>query len=134
MKLEAKNYALSIHDNLIEIIRHEMQQATSQEASTMIILNFRDPGYSASKGGFHPVEIAVDSDGKIMYITDFSYDNGGDMAELVKELDFDFQAELFQQSGTDYPIERASKLFQIWQQNFCCYYRCGVFQVSVTHV
>ena len=46
---------------------------TSLDASEIAALNFRDKTYSAENGGYHPVEIHVDSKGDIHCITDFSF-------------------------------------------------------------
>ena len=87
--------------------------------------------YSAEHGGYHPVEIAINSAGEIQYITDFAYVGDGYFAELAKEIDFDFSLGIFQHFGRDYPIRQGAELFQIWQENFCSYYDSGVFQVTV---
>ena len=42
----------------------------------------------------------------------------GGMAELAKELDFDFQAGVFQNFLGIYPIEQAFEMYQIWEGNF----------------
>ena len=104
---------------------------TRYPSSDSLILNYRDPGYSATTGGFHPVEIHIE-DNAIQYITDFAYRGQGDFAELDKELDFDFAAGVFQQMGRCYPIADGRALFAAWQGNFCAYYEWGVFAVSTT--
>ncbi|MEN1933506.1 DUF2787 family protein [Escherichia coli] len=41
-----------------------------------MVINFRDPDYSAESGGFHPVEmrfIRQDNEWYFDYVTDFSY-------------------------------------------------------------
>jgi hypothetical protein len=78
------------------------------DTSNGVILNFRDPDYDQESGGFHPVEIAICVDGKIHYITDFFYVGMPPFAELVKELDFDFELKLFFQHGHEYQINQAS--------------------------
>ncbi|WP_429219019.1 DUF2787 family protein [Aeromonas veronii] len=58
-----------------------------------LILNYRDPDYSATTGGYHPVEIRLErwDDGwHLRYVTDFAYVGQGWCTELAKELDFDF--------------------------------------------
>jgi hypothetical protein len=131
MKLQTNGYPLAINSQLIAIL--ELELAKSEvDASTGVILNFRDPDYSAESGGFHPVEIAMDRDGKLLYLTDFAYVGAGWNVELAKELDFDFSCGLFQQFGMDYPIAKGRELFDLWQQNFCSYVAMGVFQISVS--
>jgi hypothetical protein len=42
---------------------NDLLQDTSLDASQIVALNFRDAAYSAENGGYHPVEIHVDSKG-----------------------------------------------------------------------
>ena len=51
----------------------------------------------------------------------FCYIGSGDITELAKELDFDFEAGVFQNLFGTYPIEQAIEMFQIWETN-CVYY------------
>ncbi len=93
-------------------------------------MNFRDPNYSAETGGFHPVEIALNAEGHLLYITDFAYVSDGYFAELCKALDFDFSMGVFQHMGREYPLQVGAELFAIWQQNFCEYVSWGVFKTT----
>jgi hypothetical protein len=131
MKLRSNGYPLPINPQLIAILEQELGKAEI-DISGGIILNFRDPHYSAESGGFHPEEIAIDRDGKLLYLTDFAYVGAGWDVELAKELDFDFSCGLFQQYGMDYPIAKGRELFDLWQQNFCSYVAMGLFQISVS--
>lgn len=47
-----------------------------------VIINFRDKSYSATKDGYHLVEISIAADGKIHYITDFAYYGMSDYAHI----------------------------------------------------
>jgi hypothetical protein len=76
------------------------------------------------KKGLLKVEIRLenDSDGcRFCYITDFCHVGSGDITELAKELDFDFEAGVFQNLFGTYPIEQAIEMFQIWETNFVYY-------------
>jgi hypothetical protein len=130
MKIQDKNYPLSISKKFITILSDEIAKAgiDTSTVENYVILNFRDPEYSAENGGYHPVEVMVNADGIIQYITDFAYVG----EELVKELDFDLNLKLFQQMGRDYPIEQGRGLYRIFQSNFCNYYEMGVFDVTVS--
>lgn len=89
-----------------------------------VTINFRDPNYSADDGGYHPVEIRLENEGdgwRFCYITDFCYVGSGYMAELAKDLDFDFDTGLFQNLFGTYPIEQAIEIFQVWESNFVYY-------------
>jgi hypothetical protein len=115
---------------LIAILEEEMER---NGISTNIgaILTFRDPNYSADKGGFHPVEIAVGPGGRIEYITDLAYCGRPPQCELVKELDFDFSLGLFQHIGVEYPIRQGRDIFRLWESNFLAYHGMGVYTMSV---
>jgi hypothetical protein len=120
-----------LDDALANIIKSELIKS-KQTRNDAVTLNFRDPSYSAETGGFHPVEIRLDANGEVQYVTDFSYVGYGGYEELVKELDFDFSLGLFQQFDRCYPIESAREMFLMWQQNFCAYYHMDVYQVQIT--
>jgi hypothetical protein len=104
----------SLADALVAIIK---QDKLTGEAVT---INFRDPDYSAENGGFHPVEIRLEKRSDtwhFCYITDFCYVGSGYTAELAKDLDFDFQAGVFQNLFGVFPIEQATDMYQIWEGN-----------------
>ena len=130
MRINQHSCLLPISDALANIIHDEIVGA-EVDTSSGVVINFRDPDYSAETGGFHPVEIAVRSDGHLVYITDFSFAGSPPYAELVKELDFDFELEVFQQYGREYPITQAAELYALWQENFISYHGMGVYQVTV---
>lgn len=101
-----------------------------------LTFNFRDPSYSVDDGGYHPVEVRLEKEGKhwqLVYITDFCYVGTGNMAELAKDLDFDFQAGVFQNLHGVYPIEQAVEMYQLWEQNFIYYATTSkVFEITVS--
>jgi hypothetical protein len=43
------------------------------------------------------------------------------MAELAKDLDFDFDAGVLQSLHGTYPIEQVIEIFQVWETNFIYY-------------
>jgi len=98
-----------------------------------VTINFRDPTYSAENGGFHPVEIRLERQNNawhLCYITDFA---SGPYVELAKDLDFDFQAGVFQNLFGVFPIEQATDMYQIWEGNFLHYWlELEVFKVSTS--
>lgn len=110
-------------------------------ANSAITINFRDPNYSAESGGFHPVEVRLEKEmnaehgeqWRLCYITDFSYVGIGYMAELTKELDFDFDSGIFQHLMGITPLEQARESYQVWENNFLVY-SLGVkaYQVTLT--
>jgi hypothetical protein len=106
------------------------------ENEKAVTINFRDPNYSADDGGYHPVEIRLENEGdgwRFCYITDFVFVGSGYIAELAKDLDFDFQAGIFQNLFGTYPIEQAIEMFQIWENNFVFYTTISkVFSINVT--
>jgi hypothetical protein len=94
------------------------------ENEKAVTINFRDPNYSVNDGGYHPVEIRLENEGnewRFSYITDLCYVGSGHCAELAKDLDFDFQAGVFQNLFGTYPIEQAIEMFQVWETNFVYY-------------
>ena len=102
------------------------------DVSNGVILNFRDPNYSAETGGHHPVEISIDPEGNLQYVTDFSYVGIPPHAELEKELDWDFDCNCFSQDGRDFDLECGRALLFLYTRNFCAYFETGVYEVTVT--
>ena len=134
MQITTRSHVFTISNALAKIIGREIENAADSEAQSTsnICLNFRSPGYSSTDGGYHPVEISIDSHRSILYITEFSYAGCGDMAELVKEVDFDFSTGVFEHFGRVYAIDAGLELFEVWQQNFCHYYQGSIYNVTVT--
>jgi len=135
MKIKPSNHqnktqSLKLSKDLINIIEQQIENKKASDG--YLTLSFRDPTYSAETGGYHPVEILINADGQVQYITDFSFVGQGGYAELVKELDFDFSLGLFQHMGRDFPLEQGAELFKIFQSNFCSYYKSGVYEVEVS--
>lgn len=131
MQIQYKNYPLAVSLQLVNILTAEIDQS-GVDGSKGCILNFRDPNYSADSGGYHPVEIMINKEARLQYITDFAYYGYGAHAELSKELDFDFSQGLFQHMGREYPIRQGAGLYRVWQANFCSHYQRSVFKVSVS--
>lgn len=129
MHLSCINLPWPLNKRLIQIINHHLQQQPPVTGNSCV-LNFRDPTYSPERGGYHPVEIGLNADGTLAYITDFAYVGCPPHAELAKEIDFDFWNDLFQQFGREYPIRHGEELFQLWQSNFLSYYQSGVYTVT----
>ena len=113
-------------------IVNDLLKDTSLDASEIVALNFRDPTYSATNGGFHPVEIHVDSKGEILSITDFNYFGCPPMVELGIELDWSFEQDSFRQFDDTYDLVCGRSLLGLYLANFTAYYRSGVYEVEVT--
>ena len=124
-----KLYPFMLDPNFVLLLNQLMD---GEDNNNGIIFNFRDPSYSPESGGYHPVEIAISSEGVLQYVTDFAY-FGVPMAELEKELDFDFTQNIFQQFSQVYELVAGQALFRLYTQNFCAYYDMGVYEVTVTH-
>lgn len=134
MRIHYDGLALPVSTKFV----HQLQNLLNQNEvrSKSVTLNFRDPTYSAQRGGFHPVEIRLeqyDNMWHFCYITDFAYIGSGSYAELTKELDFDFQSGVFQNLFGVFPIEQATEMYQIWEGNFLYYYlELEAFTVSIS--
>jgi len=133
MFVKTEGLVLPVTNALAVILEKLICEATIDEDSGVLI-NFRDPDYSAESGGYHPVEIALNHEGAILYITDFSYVGSPPFHELAKELDFDLYCGLFQQMGIEHPIVVGRELYTIWEENFCHYYHEGVYQMEVSSI
>ena len=111
---------------------NDLLKDTSLDASEIVALNFRDPSYSAENGGYHAVEVHVDSKGEILSITDFAYFGMPPFVELGIELDWSFEQGSFRQFDGMYDLECGRSLLGLYLANFTAYYRSGVYRVEVT--
>lgn len=129
MTIDQQAFPFPLSDALVKILNEEIGRA-QLPAGTELTLSFRDPDYSPQTGGFHPVEVRVNARGQIQYITDFAYVGRPPFSELAKEIDFDISLGLFQHFGQEYPLHAGGELYTLWQENFCSYYRMGVYTVT----
>ncbi|EKN3392640.1 DUF2787 domain-containing protein [Yersinia enterocolitica] len=107
-----------------------------QNTIRAVVINFRDPGYSAEAGGFHPVEmrfIRQEEEWYFDYVTDFSY-MGQVYPELEKELDFCWSGRyVFHYLAGDIPLTvEANELWSLWEGNFMEYLAMDAYRVTVT--
>ncbi len=96
-----------------------------------VILNFRDPTYSAENGGFHSVELSLSPSGDLLYLTDFAYFGMPPMAELGIELDWNFEQDSFRQFDSYYHLECGRGLLGLYTKNFVAYYKGGCYETEV---
>lgn len=141
--INVRDTPLPIPDALTDILKKEIQHAYQQTPPASpedplfaITLVFRDPGYDALLGGFHPVEIRLGRvEGvtyRLGYLTDFSYVGAEDQTELMKEIDFDFSVGLCAMRYLP-PIAlcRVGEFFERYLTNFISYYGNNVYDVEV---
>ena len=100
--------------------------------ATALTLNFRSPDYSADTGGYRPVEIRLEKRAGswgMAYVTEFTYLGG----ELVKDLDFDFNAGRASQLWCgERPLATTMDLYRLWERNFLAYHRMEVYRLDIT--
>lgn len=133
MQIASKPYPLPLSTKLLQVLQLEIDRS-GISSDCGICIHFKDPGYSATNGGFHPVEVGISNAGRILYITDFGYVGMSPFIELGKCLDFDFQCGCFQQCGRDSPIALAGSIYRLWEQNFLAYYEIGVYRITVAEL
>lgn len=98
-----------------------------------LTFNFRDPNYSAEKGGYHPVELRLekhDDHWELIYITDFSYQ--GYPAELEKEIDVCFETKrVFSLFGGWLNQRNGKELMKLFIGNFINYHSMNAYQTKI---
>lgn len=132
--IEHQGLCLTFSDELLQLLS-SLLKTTEITKSSIITINCGSPSYSAESGGYRPQELAfkVNGDSLLpMYVTEFTYVGGDYCPELIKALDFDFQAGVFQNEYGTVPIEHMDELYQIWQQNFLSYFALGVYEVTIS--
>lgn len=130
MKIRTKECPYPVSIAFAGIIESEIEKAKLPKGAGAIV-SFRSPDYSPETGGYHPVEVAVDHAGKLVYVTDFAFVGRPPFHDLAKEIDFDFSLGLFQHFGIEHPLATGKGLFALWQSNFSSYYNSGIYNVHV---
>lgn len=130
MKINTNACPYPLGREFITILEKEITKVSPPDGAA-ITFNFRDSDYSADSGGFHPVEIRLEGNGTLSYVTDFCYAGLPPYGELTKEIDFDFAQNVFQHFHRCYPIEKGAELWGLWCRNFCSYYQMEIYQVTV---
>jgi len=137
-----KKCVFDIHSKFADILDAELlcaaeklqleRGAGSDPFAGGAILIFRDPDYSFENGGYHPVEVCINDEGILCYVTDFSHVGKPPFVELAKELDFAFEVGRFDHMGREFPLAEGCELFAIFQSNVVSYYDSEVFTVEVS--
>jgi hypothetical protein len=126
----------SVPEKLFSILNTELAKLTEPQSDSLgITFNFRDPDYSADKGGFHPVEIRLNKHNNqwhFEYITDFSL-QGSPYPELVKEIDVCFQSkEVSTLYGIGMSKRESDEFIELFLGNFIAYVEMEVFTARIT--
>jgi hypothetical protein len=132
-----EGFSLPITESLLVLLNQEVAKQTfCLEQLTQLTFNFRNPTYSPTTGGVHPVELHLirGLDGWLFdYVTDLSYQGLGQDTELCKELDFNFlDNEHYLQGWGPLPMTDAQELFNMWQNSFLAYAQLGFFTVTLS--
>jgi hypothetical protein len=131
MKMRPQTKITMLDPDFVSVV-NDLLKDTSLNGSGIVALNFRDPKYSAEHGGYHPVEIHVDSKGDVLCISDFSFAGIPPFVELGIELDWSFEHDYFRQFDSMYDLECGRGLLGLYLANFTAYYNSGVYEVEVT--
>jgi len=124
---------IRVPDNLVQQLDSLLVDIDTNNL-TSITFNFRDPEYSPTNGGFHPVEIRLYKDKQkwlFDYFTDFSY--AGACAELEKEVDILFQeGAVYLAFFGKLENHPAIELAKMTVANFISYLNMGVYQTQIS--
>jgi hypothetical protein len=132
MQINPQTKITMLPPEFVQLINGVVQSSPDASNGNGVIINFRDRTYSPKNGGYHPVEIHVDSNGNLLSITDFAYFGMPPFTELGIELDFSFEHDYFRQFDSTYDLECGRPLLGLYTRNFAAYYNTGVYQVEVT--
>ena len=128
---DPKLYPFVLASSLVTLL----DDLLNDKADENICINFCDPDYSVEQGGFHPVEIHINSRGMLETVTDFSYAGCPPFVGLAVELDWQFvEPQYFRQFDSMYEVVVGQSLFYIWAENFCAYYDMGVYRVELSQL
>lgn len=136
-----KPQGLTVPTTLLKLIHDEItKHKVDITANNALTLNFRDTDYSATSGGYHPVEIRIEKIGsthkpehwQLVYITDFSY-QGGPHPELVTEIDICFVSNrIHSLFGGNLSPYLGQELLSLFISNFIEYHAMDAYVVSIS--
>ncbi|WP_159820270.1 DUF2787 domain-containing protein [Colwellia sp. 20A7] len=120
---------------LHKLLNRELAKVeTPEQDLNALTFNFRDPSYSAERGGYHPVELRMEKHNdqwQFIYMTDFSY-SGGQYPELEREIDVCFETKrvfsLF--SGWHNHCD-GKALVKLFISNFIDYQTTNAYQTTI---
>ena len=132
LKLSPQTKITMLDPEFVQTINAIIRSSTDIQNGQGVIINFRDPEYSAERGGNHPLELSISTNGDLLYLTDFSFAGMPPFVELGIELDWNFEMNSFRQFDNMYDLECGRGLLGLYLANFTAYYKSGVYQVEVT--
>lgn len=120
-----------------QIIDNEIHKAQiSIEELAVIILSFRDEKYTATKGGYHPVEIRFEKYQEYwqcVYITDFSF-QGSPYPELAIDIDVCFVSkQVYSLYGGWLNHSSSKEMFKLFINNFITYYEFDAYTTQISY-
>lgn len=125
-----------VPEKLHSLLNGELAKVETPEVGTYALtFNFRDPNYSADKGGYHPVEVRIEKHNghwQFIYITDFSY-QGYPFPELVKDIDVCFETKrVFSLFGGWLNQRSGKELIKLFISNFIEYHSMNAYQTKIS--
>ena len=97
LEINPQTIITMLSPEFVQVINGVVQSSPDTSNSNGVIINYRDPSYSAETGGFHPVELSISPSGDLLYLTDFAYFGMPPFVELGIELDWNFEQNSFRQ-------------------------------------
>jgi hypothetical protein len=132
LQVVVDGYPLQISRKLVSILQREIDRAKIL-AGTAAYIHFRDPSYSASAGGFRPVEVFINDTGLIQYLTEFTWVGREPMLDLAKSADFDLCQGVYQDLYACHRLDTkdVKEFWKLWSGNFISYYEMDIYTVEV---
>jgi len=122
-------------NNLPWLISKELRtiiHAHISDRFTACVLTCQSPERAAGGGGHHPAEIAIDTDGTIIFITSFSCTDAP--SGLTEEMTFDFVARQARFGQEWVPLEGGQERYQEWEKAFVASSLSGAYRVTVAPI
>lgn len=122
-------------NNLPWLISKELRaiiHAHISDRFTACVITCQSPGHPAGTGSHHPAEIAIDTDGTIIFITSFSCADTPSAA--TEEMSFDFAARQARYGRERVPLEGEQKRYQEWESAFVASSLAGAYRVMVAPI
>ena len=121
IKLNTTGYPLTVITPFINMLQEKINHYEIPDEVTHITLKFTDPKYGERPGGFHPTDVQLekqaDATWRIATLCDYCNFSHSKHPHFAKDLEFDFNRQLYHNICGLFSDDEAKEHFSSWQTN-----------------
>ena len=131
MILNCRDLPWAVGKPFINILQDVIRAAGLMGVTSGAVVTFKEPDYHKYSGEYHPIEIAVNEEGKIQYIAQFALFGAPPNVVLKKDIEFDFCFKRFHHARRLLSIHLGEETYKEWEEYFINCYECGLYKIEV---